>query len=104
MAAPFCIETPMMRMSGFSALAAIAMPLMRPPPDSGTTMAARSGRSSSSSSAMVPCPAITCGMVEWRDVGQALALGQAVDLLLGLVLAVADPPDLGAQQLDVRAL
>ena len=41
--------------------AAIAMPEIRPPPPTGTTMHSRSGQVSSISSAKVPCPAITRG-------------------------------------------
>ena len=54
-------SAPMMRIDGLSALAAIAMPEMRPPPPSGTTIASSCGHSSSSSSAIVPWPAITSG-------------------------------------------
>ncbi|CFT94587.1 Uncharacterised protein [Bordetella pertussis] len=53
--------TPMISMSGLMALAAVAMPAIRPPPPMPTTMASRSGRACSISSATVPCPAITAG-------------------------------------------
>gem|GEM_PF-2205856 len=45
----------------FIALAATAMPAIRPPPPTGTTMVSRSGCCSSISTATVPCPAATTG-------------------------------------------
>ena len=50
---------PMIRMSGFRALAAVATPLISPPPPMGTGRISRSGTSSSISRAMVPWPAMT---------------------------------------------
>ena len=61
MAAPRSIETPMTRVLGLAALTARATPAARPPPESGTRTAARSGRSSISSRPAVPWPAMTCG-------------------------------------------
>ena len=51
----------MISISGFSALAAVAMPAIAPPPPIGTTITSRSGWSANSSIAMVPCPAMTVG-------------------------------------------
>ncbi len=44
----------MMRISGLSALAAVAMPEIRPPPPIGTTIVSNCGRSANISSPMVP--------------------------------------------------
>ena len=55
------MQTPMTRIAGEADLIARAMPAMRPPPESGTTTVSRSGQSSSSSSPMVPWPAMTSG-------------------------------------------
>ena len=52
-------STPTTRMSGFTCLAAVATPEIRPPPPIGTGRTSRSGTSSSISSATVPWPAIT---------------------------------------------
>ena len=60
-----------------SALAAVAMPPISPPPPIGTTSTSSSGAASSISSASVPWPAITAGVVERMDEGQALALPRA---------------------------
>ena len=46
---------------GRSALTALAMPVVSPPPPYGITIASGSGRSSSISSPIVPLPAITPG-------------------------------------------
>ena len=46
---------------GRSALTALAIPVVRPPPPYGITTASGSGRSSSISSPIVPLPAITVG-------------------------------------------
>ena len=54
-------STPMILSPGANALAAVAQPEIRPPPDTGTTSASRGPASSSSSSPTVPCPAITRG-------------------------------------------
>jgi hypothetical protein len=51
--------TPMIRMSGLSALAATAMPESRPPPPRPVTIVLASGHCSRISSATVPWPAIT---------------------------------------------
>ena len=51
-------STPMMRMSGLIALAAVATPEIRPPPPIGTGRISRSGASSSISSATTPWPAM----------------------------------------------
>ena len=48
-------------MSGLIALAAVAMPLISPPPPIGTTSTSRSGTAASISSATVPAPEITAG-------------------------------------------
>ena len=48
-------------MPGLSALAAMAMPEISPPPPIGTTSVSISGAVPSISSASVPCPAITSG-------------------------------------------
>ena len=48
-------------MPGLAALAAVAMPPIRPPPPIGTTSTSRSGAAASISSASVPWPAITAG-------------------------------------------
>ena len=61
MAAPRSIETPMTRVFGLADFTARATPAARPPPESGTRTAARSGRSSISSRPAVPWPAMTCG-------------------------------------------
>ena len=53
--------TPTTSISGRADLTAIAMPLARPPPPTGTTILARSGTSSSSSRPSVPWPATTSG-------------------------------------------
>lgn len=94
-AAPRSIEMPTIRIEGFSALAASAMPAMNPPPD---RPAARSGRASRSSSAIVPWPG-TC-VVEGRDVDHTLLGDQPAHLLLCLVLRLADVPHLGAERLN----
>ncbi len=52
-------STPITSISGFTALAAVAMPEISPPPPIGTGSTSMSGASSSISSAMVPWPAIT---------------------------------------------
>ena len=49
------------RSRGRRARAAMALPAISPPPPIGITSMSRSGTSSSISSAMVPCPAITSG-------------------------------------------
>ena len=46
---------------GRIALTALAIPVVRPPPPYGITIASGSGRSSSISSPIVPLPAITPG-------------------------------------------
>ena len=51
--------TPMIWMRGLISFIATAMPLMRPPPPTGTITASRYGFCSSSSRPMVPCPAMT---------------------------------------------
>ena len=53
--------TPNTRRSGLSALAATAIPAIRPPPPMGTTSVSTSGAASSTSRATVPWPAITSG-------------------------------------------
>ena len=47
--------------SGRSDFSAIAIPLIRPPPPTGTITRARSGTCASNSTPMPPCPAITSG-------------------------------------------
>ncbi len=54
-------STPTMSMLGFTALAAVAMPEISPPPPMGIGSTSISGASSSISSATVPWPAITSG-------------------------------------------
>ena len=91
---------------GTSALTAVPMPEARPPPLTGTMTLATSGRSSAISSPMVPCPAMTSGMVERRDqhpagrghhlVGDLLALAGRAQHHLGAVAA-------GGVDLDRRA-
>ena len=54
-----CVCTPTTRMSGLSALAAVATPAIRPPPPTDTTRVSRSGCSASISNASVPWPAAT---------------------------------------------
>ena len=54
-------STPITRVDGESAFMAIAMPLISPPPPIGTITVSTTGRSSSSSSPIVPAPAITSG-------------------------------------------
>ena len=56
------------------------------------------------SSPSVPCPAMTAGMVEGRHHDQPLLRDQPVDLLLRVVLAVADDADLGAEPADLLDL
>ena len=51
-------STPTISIPGLSALAAVAMPAIKPPPPTGTTMTSRSGWSANISSAMVPWPAM----------------------------------------------
>src|SRR5918995_1012529 len=53
--------TPTISTSGLSALAAIAMPAIRPPPPIGTTRTSRSGSSVSISRPTVPWPAMIWG-------------------------------------------
>ena len=48
-------------MPGRAARAASAMPEISPPPPTATTSVSSPGTSRSISSAIVPCPAITCG-------------------------------------------
>ena len=55
------VGTPMICNSGFSDLAATAIPEISPPPPIGTTSVSSCGTEASISSAMVPCPAMTCG-------------------------------------------
>ena len=55
----FAGSAPWTARPGRSDVAAIAVPDRRPPPPTGATIASRSGTSSTSSSAAVPCPAIT---------------------------------------------
>ena len=52
--------TPKTLMEGLSALAAMAFPEISPPPPMEIMRASRSGKSSSISRAMVPCPAMIC--------------------------------------------
>ena len=52
--------TPMISMPGFSPLAAVATPAIRPPPPMATMSWSRSGCSASISSASVPWPAAIC--------------------------------------------
>ncbi|MNC88087.1 hypothetical protein D3C83_38720 [compost metagenome] len=52
-------STPSTCNSGRSALAAVAMPAISPPPPIGTTSTSRFGACSSISMPNVPCPAIT---------------------------------------------
>jgi hypothetical protein len=54
---------------GFTALIASAIPEASPPPPIGMTTVSRSGTCSSSSSPIVPCPAITSSSSKaWRNV------------------------------------
>ena len=59
-------STPITRACGHSALIAVPMPDARPPPLTGISTVATSGRSSAISSPMVPCPAMTSG---WSNGG-----------------------------------
>ncbi len=52
-------STPIILIPGFSILAAIAMPLINPPPPMGTSILSTLSSSLSTSSATVPCPSIT---------------------------------------------
>ena len=63
-------SAPTIRRSGRAARAAIAMPEIMPPPPTGTTSVAASGTCPRTSSAMVPCPAITHG---WSNGGTIVA-------------------------------
>ena len=54
-------STATIRMSGRSAFVATQTPASSPVPPVGTTIASTSGACSSTSSAIVPCPAITRG-------------------------------------------
>ena len=61
--------TPTSRAFGFAALIASAMPDASPPPPIGMITVSRSGTCSSSSSPIVPWPAITCSSSKaWRNV------------------------------------
>jgi hypothetical protein len=60
-AAPPCGSAVTILVAGRSALTALAIPLVRPPPPYGITIASGSGRSSRISSPIVPLPAITPG-------------------------------------------
>ena len=73
MAAPRSIETPMTFVAGLAALTARATPAARPPPESGTRTAARSGRSSIELEADGALAGDDVGVVEGRDLGEALA-------------------------------
>ena len=58
---PFSGSTPITRIPGRRCLAAMEQPDISPPPPMGATNASRSGTSSRSSSAVVPCPAMIQG-------------------------------------------
>ncbi len=55
------VSTPITLMDGRSAFAATATPDTSPPPPIGTTIASVSGSCASTSSAIVPWPAMTSG-------------------------------------------
>jgi hypothetical protein len=78
---------PITFVSGRWPLIAAAIPAASPPPESGTRTAATSGKSSTISSPIVPCPA--------HD--EPVFRHQPVDLFLRLVLRLADNTDLGTQ-------
>ena len=65
MAGKRSVCTPMISMPGLSALAAVEMPEIRPPPPMAITSMSSCGWSSSISSATVPCPAITASSVSY---------------------------------------
>ncbi len=71
---------PMICTSGLTDLAATAMPAIKPPPPTGTTITSRSGRSSSISSATLPCPAATTGSSKgWINVSRSRAARSRVN-------------------------
>ena len=75
-AAPRSIVTPITRTPGLIALAASATPAARPPPDSGTRIVARSGRSSSSLQPDRALPGDHERIVEGGDLDEALLASQ----------------------------
>ena len=88
------------RSTGLSARAATALPAISPPPPIGITSMSRSGTSSSISSAIVPCPAITADVVIGMDPGEAaLARQRLARCACASAMRLAFEHDLGAVRL-----
>ena len=80
---------PTTRMSGRSALAAVAQPAISPPPPTGASSRSSPGACSSSSRAAVPCPAMTAGCSYGRyEREAALARQRRAQRLAILAVAV----------------
>ena len=91
----FAAWTPTMRTSGLSARSAIAIPAASPPPPIGTTTVPSSGSCSTSSSPIVPCPAITRSSSKaWTNVAPVESTNSCA--------AAIDSSKPGADELDLR--